>query len=112
VDSLVGNAADEKQVRKAEEIERHTANQSVQDLKNVLSTEYGKRFVKRILMVTGLNDVSFRTNDPYLTAHNEGRRWVGLSILTDMIKADPQVYVNLLAEAVKETKEKKNGRDS
>ncbi|MBN4863291.1 MULTISPECIES: hypothetical protein [Providencia] len=70
------------------------------DLKQVMSTEYGRRFIWKTLSASGVFEVSF-TSDPYITSFNEGRRNKGLELFNDVMSVCPDLYL-VMAEEAKE----------
>jgi hypothetical protein len=60
--------------------------QEKRDLAEVLSSQFGRRFVKRILDGAHLSNTGF-TTDPLVTAHNLGAREIALGLLNE-IKED------------------------
>nr|ELR5173141.1 hypothetical protein [Providencia rettgeri]ELR5195439.1 hypothetical protein [Providencia rettgeri] len=70
------------------------------DLKQVMSTEYGRRFIWKTLSASGVFGVSF-TSDPYITSFNEGRRNKGLELFNDVMSVCPDLYL-VMAEEAKE----------
>lgn len=70
------------------------------DLKQVMSTECGRRFIWKTLSASGVFGVSF-TSDPYITAFNEGRRNKGLELFNDVMSVCPDLYL-VMAEEAKE----------
>ncbi len=70
------------------------------DLKQVMSTEYGRRFIWKTLSASGVFEASF-TSDPYITSFNEGRRNKGLELFNDVMSVCPDLYL-VMAEEAKE----------
>lgn len=71
----------------------------IAQVRDVLRTKAGKRFVWDILSHCGLNSNSFTGNSH--TFYNEGRRGVGLYVLDLLEQADPSIYPNLILEQIK-----------
>lgn len=67
------------------------------DLRSVMSTPAGRRFVWRLLTQAGLQGSSF-ASDPLTTAYNEGRRSVAISLLREAQRAAPELYTQALRE--------------
>lgn len=101
--SLVGNASDEAQVKSAEKKELHGRKQDIADLKSVLATDAGQRFVWRYLEECGIHRTSYSENS-HQTYFMEGRRDVGLRLLADVTEADPLKYVEMMMRKAKEAK--------
>lgn len=101
------NAADEKQVTKRKRKEAQVQEQRLADLKAVLSTPEGRRFVWRQL--AGVYRLSF-TPDPYVTAFNEGVKSPGLHLTAEITTEFPELYLLMQDEAIQAAKkEKANG---
>lgn len=96
--ALVGNAADEKQVKEAGEKVKRGRERELNDLRSILSTVQGRRFVWRFLEVCGINKCSF-ADDPHKTSFLEGQRNVGLRLQADIMDAEPNAYVTMMKES-------------
>lgn len=70
------------------------------DLKQVMSTEYGRRFIWKTLSASGVFHSSF-SSDPYSTAFNEGARNKGLELFKNVMSVCPDLYL-VMAEEAKE----------
>lgn len=93
-DALVGNAADEKQVRSAKQKEQERALQEVEDLKFILGDKRGINFLRRMFVKTGLFRSSFTGNST--TFFNEGERNVGLWLSDECLKVNPAAYLQAI----------------
>lgn len=69
------------------------------DLMWLMGDARGRRIVARILDSTGVLSASF-TPDPYWTAHNEGRRKVGIQLLEQLQAHVPSEYLQMLGERI------------
>ena len=96
-DALVKNAADEKQVKKADKKEKMIDSRNLEDMKFILQTVQGRRFIWRYLGLCGVFKSSFTGNSE--TFLNEGKRLVGLTLLNDINEADPDSYTRMMKEA-------------
>ena len=94
---LVKNAADEKQVKAAQNAVNDLRKQELEDLKFILQTPQGRRFVWRYLGVCGVFEISFTGNSE--TFFKEGKRNVGLMLLSDVNEAHPEAYLEMLKES-------------
>lgn len=72
-------------------------NQATNDLKAVMGTQQGRRFVRRLLERAGLYHCSFSPQALDM-AFAEGRRNQGLSLLADIQAACPGLYITMLQE--------------
>ncbi|MEY0554616.1 hypothetical protein AB7334_00490 [Providencia rettgeri] len=70
------------------------------DLKQVMSTEYGRRFVWKTLSASGVFHSSF-SSDPYSTYFKEGARNRGLELFNSVLSVCPDLYL-VMAEEAKE----------
>ena len=96
---LVKNAADETQVKNAEIKVKLNEDQKHNDLKWILATEQGRRFVWRLLETTGIFKSSFTGSSE--TYFLEGQRNVGLKLLADVMECEPQAYLNMYIDSKK-----------
>ena len=76
-----------------EELEHHVLCENVREL---LKTRFGKEFIWFVLSESNINGSIFTGNDHIF--YLEGKRSVGLSVLSLMEEADPTAYPRLLLE--------------
>lgn len=76
-----------------------------EDLKQVMASQQGRRFIWKQLSTAGVFATSF-TTDPYITAFNEGSRNKGLELFNDIMKFCPDQYL-LMAEEARTEQENK-----
>lgn len=62
--------------------------QDVQDLRALLHTREGARFLSRLFDLTGVFAISYVVGDAGATAFHEGARNVGLPVYADVLEAD------------------------
>lgn len=98
---LVKNAADESQVKGAEQKMKSARERELADMRFILSTAQGRRVIWRYLEACGVFQISFNHSGA-ITSFNEGMRNIGLKLLTDINDAAPEAYVTMLKE--KETR--------
>lgn len=107
--SVVKNASDPNQVRDAKVKERFSRDRELDDLRVVLSSVQGRRFVWKVLNKAGVFRSSFTGDNA--TFFNEGRREIGLMIIADVMDADETAYGRMAKEASGfEVKEKEEER--
>lgn len=94
---VVKNAADKNQVKEAEGKVKRTRERELNDVRMVLSTLQGRRFVWRYLSECGVFRTSFTGNSQ--TFFNEGERNIGLKILADVNEAAPEAYLTMMNES-------------
>lgn len=97
----VTNAADPKQVRRAAQAERRAEIERRADLREVLRSRSGRRFLWTLLSECGLFESSF-SSDLALMAHKEGERNVGLRLFADLNNVDVGIYHQMALEAQQE----------
>lgn len=97
--ALVGNAADPKQVKAAARKERIIENEELRDIRFILKSKEGRRFLWRYLSKCGIFKQSFTGNSE--TFFNEGKRAIGLMLLTEITEASPDAYVLMMKESEK-----------
>lgn len=90
---LVKNAADESQVRQAEVKMKLLDEKNFNDLKFILDSDQGRRFMWRVLSECGVFQTSFRTSSEIY--YLEGRRSIGLKLLAEIMDCDPQAYIKM-----------------
>lgn len=96
------NAADETQVKDADYKVKRGRERELEDVRYVLSSAQGRRFMWRYLNGCGLFESSFTGNST--TFFKEGERNVGLRLMADINDSNPDAYVSM----IKENKENKD----
>ena len=91
------NAADHEQVKKGSKNESSRRQQEVDDIRVVLSTRQGRRFVWRHMTNAGIFQSCFTGNSA--TFFNEGKRDVGLKLLAEVQEAGEELYLRMMKEA-------------
>lgn len=106
-----GNQRHVERRRKAANGERQQADEA---LRWLMADARGRRFVWAVLARAGLFRSSM-AGTPELTAFNEGRRDIGLALLSDLMRVCPEGYARMQAEATSRkptsTGETDDGRD-
>lgn len=77
-------------------------DQRIADFRWVASTPQGRRFLYRVLEVSGVFHTTFNP-DPYQSAFNEGGRNAGLRVLNDLMTLAPGAYAAMLDEHAQDT---------
>ena len=95
--ALVGNAADTKQVKKAKQIDRQRMLRERDDLKAILGTVSGRRFIWKQLCEAGV--FSDYTGDVEGTFRFLGRRSRGLALMAEIQAINPDYYHTMAKEA-------------
>jgi hypothetical protein len=96
--SFVKNAADEGQVREAEKKVRLVRDRELNDIRHILSSPQGRRFLWRYLSACGVYKISF-DHSGSITSFNEGMRNIGLKLLSDVTDASPEAYIEMMKES-------------
>lgn len=96
---MAQNIADEIKVKESEQKGKRFRERELMDMKAILETDYGRRFVWRYMGLTGIFQTSFTGNST--TFFNEGKRDIGLKLLADVTEAKPDAYLLMASEARK-----------
>lgn len=91
------NLANEAQVKEAKLKEKRGRERELDDVRYVLNSKQGRRFLWRYLAECGVYRSSF--NGQFQTFFNEGQRNVGLKLLADIQEASPEAYVTMMKES-------------
>lgn len=98
---FVKNAADESQIKYAQAKEKIQADKQHNDIKFILATEQGRRFLWELLASCGVYTQSAADSGSW-TYFREGKRSIGLQVLTQITDADPDSYLKMIKESKKE----------
>jgi hypothetical protein len=91
------NAADEDQVKTRKRKDERLRERELNDLRVVMSSVEGRRFVWRLLEKAGVFRTSFTGNST--TFFNEGMRNMGLMVLGDVHEAAADAYIVMMNES-------------
>jgi hypothetical protein len=91
------NAADPKKVRDRKRKEQDQDAQALEDLREMLRQPFGRRFLWNMLASCDVWKTSFHPSGQQFAA-NEGRRGVGVELMTQIIEADPQAWIDMQQE--------------
>jgi len=97
------NAADSKQVKKAGQRERSTREQQLNDMRDILAIDAGKRFLWRLMEHCKVNASVFSASAHIY--YNSGMQDVGHFVLGEIMEAQPQAFMDMM---VMNNKEKLN----
>src|SRR5688500_5798446 len=92
------NASDHKQVKERERKVKRTHAQAVMDLKAVVGTPEGRRFLWRFMAECGVEKSTFNPNAA-LAAHASGMRDAGQMLKAWIIEADEQSLLKMIQES-------------
>lgn len=107
-DANVDNAADPEQVKAAKKKERHKEIQNIEDVRAMLRTGFGRRFLWRYLSNCNVFN-ALQGPLPHIH-YEEGYRQVGLQIMDDIIQANPEALVEMMSAANAKAKEKADAK--
>lgn len=95
--AVVRNAADPDQVKKAGPKAKRRRERELADIRMILQSEEGKRFIWNLIRRCGVFEVNV---DPTSRVYfHEGRREIGLKVLADVTEADPDTLVRMMYAA-------------
>lgn len=97
--AFVDNAANPKQVEEAKKKEHNLSSQELEDLRVVLSTVEGRRYMLGLLQRCRIYKESFTGNSH--TFYNEGKRNIGLKLFGDLHKGALDLYQIMINEGFK-----------
>lgn len=97
------NAADEENVRTRKRKDESIRDRELADLKMVMDSLEGRRFVWRLLDKAGVFRTSFTGNSA--TFFNEGMRNIGLIVMADLNESCPDKYLQMMTEAKSDNSE-------
>lgn len=95
----MSDEADEEALLEKERRAKENAAREVLDLRAVMSSPQGRRFVWRLLDAAGVFSASY-TADPNSTAYAEGRRAMGLWLMREAQTVARDPYVAMVREAL------------
>jgi hypothetical protein len=99
------NAAEEAQVKDRRRKDERVRDIELADMKKIMATREGRRFVWRLLDRAGVFRTSFTGNST--TFFNEGMRNMGLMVIGDVMAACADQYVVMMNESKED--ERTNG---
>lgn len=101
-----GPLANESKVNRLRKLESERSKRDVDDLREVMNTAAGRRFVHKVIKDAGINSVIVRRTpdgmtDTHLTFFAEGRRNYGLEIMARLTKELPEAQIQMQTEVVR-----------
>lgn len=84
--------------KRVDEIDRIMAERAVDDLRSVMGTPQGRRFMWALLGECGLFRSSYHPSA--LIHFNEGQRSIGLSLMARVTAECPDLYLTMQGEAI------------
>jgi hypothetical protein len=96
------NAADENEVKAQEKKNENARKQELEDLRDILRTHQGVRFLRKLVSDGHVFHSSMTGNSQ--TFFNEGWRAFALKIIGDVMEASPNKLIEILIEKKDEGK--------
>jgi hypothetical protein len=96
------NASDESQVKDRKRKDERLRDIELADVKKIMGSYEGRRFMWRLLDRAGVFRTSFTGNST--TFFNEGMRNIGLIVLADVMAACADQYVVMMNESKEDTR--------
>jgi len=90
------NAADEDQVRDQSQKQKFRREREVNDIRSMLGTTEGRRFLWRLMEKCGVYRESFTGSSE--TFFLEGKRSIGLFVIAEIMDAEPEAYLLMIKE--------------
>jgi hypothetical protein len=84
----------------------------IEDLKTVMSTAQGRRFVWRMLGQAGIFRPSFVAGSPDTTAFNDGARNQGLNLMAEVMQESPKQFLTMQQEAMNDEQRRREEENS
>ena len=91
------NAGDEEQVKGRAQKEKTGRERDLEDLRGILSTKSGRRFIWRLLAASELFAVAEVMNASIYAL--EGKRKLGKLLFNDVMEAAPEAYLLMMKES-------------
>lgn len=109
---LVENASSHRQIDRARDVEARAAATRLNDLREVLSSRAGRRFVWRLLEDCGIYRSTFREAKPDVTAFLEGQRALGLQYFAEIQESDVPAFQLMEREHIEDVAREQATRDA
>ena len=90
------NTADEGQVQDLSQKEKFRRDREANDMRSLLATIEGRRFLWRLMEKCGIYRESFTGSSE--TFFLEGKRSIGLFVIAEIIDAEPDAYLLMIKE--------------
>lgn len=94
--AFVKNAADEGQVREAEQKQSNKRKTEIADLRAILGTQAGRRFIWRLLGKCKVNGSIWEPNERIY--YNSGQQDIGHFIMSEVVTAGEDFYLQMMTE--------------
>lgn len=110
MDELVRNAADKRQVKEGKQREKVRETLDRDALSWMLGHRLGRRLYWNLMGDTGVFSTSY-TGDNNRTNFNEGKRQIGLKMLSNLNAVKPEAYLQMVREAEEDNVRYSKGKD-
>jgi len=90
------NAADEDQIKDQSQKQKFRREREVNDIRSMLGTTEGRRFLWRLMEKCGVYRESFTGSSE--TFFLEGKRSIGLFVIAEIMDAEPEAYLLMIKE--------------
>jgi hypothetical protein len=97
----------EQRKKEAERIHRR----NIEDLRWILDNARGRRFLWRIISLTGVFRTSYVPKDTNQTHVNLGQQQIGLGVVAEITEADPAAILKMQNEFISEQSKGKNSKE-
>ena len=98
---------EQRKIETPEERDNRKKERELNDIRVIISTPEGRRFLWKIISEAGVFRTSFSLDENQM-AYQEGRRSIGLNILYDLLDASPSTYMQMQNEYASEMKREEN----
>lgn len=96
-EALVGNVADKEQIKDATRKEKDRRKEEVADLKFILSTVQGKRFLWRLLEQCKTFESVFSPESMRMS-YSAGRQDLGHYLMAEIMDAEPEAFIEMMKQ--------------
>lgn len=100
----------DEQLKKLTDAQKRARQKDINDVRAILKTPEGRRYLRKLLGKCGIFRSSFTPNSN-LTAFNEGKRDIGLEVLIEINEADGSAFAQMQNEYISALKSKKEACD-
>lgn len=100
----------DKQVKKLTEAQKRARQSEINDVKRILKTPEGRRFIWQLWDISGIFRNPFHPNSNQ-HSFNSGRMSIGQRLLADVSMADGSAFAQMQNEHVSALKSKKEAHD-
>lgn len=94
----VKNAGDQEQVNEAEKKIKFNREDELSDLRKILETGYGRRFLWRLMSHCRAYASVCDVNSPHMTYYHSGRQDVGHFLMAEITNADKLSFIKMIQE--------------